>query len=335
MLKFFKQYNPIVALPLLALGIFLWLPFRAGGEDQMFYYQLHPEPLFQWVFAFTEASAVWSKVLGLLMVLLVAALMVQLNIRFFFLGERSYLPALFYIGIAGSFGFLQIFNPVYLLATALLFMFFKVLETYRYERIAYQFLDIGLIIMVVSLFYMPSLFFVPLVWMLQTILRPFRWKESAFVVLGFAVPSILLAGILFFSGSQYVAKYIDGFTPSESFKYAFGATQLFFLTFLLFIILLASLILFRTLISRKIHIRRTFQVFFTFFMYAVLIYFTIPLFSAELIAIAAVPVSFLLSDFFIFNSRRRWVRIVFVVFWIVVIGNKILPYAEKFLLSLF
>lgn len=333
MLQFFKQYNPLVILPLIMLGVFLWMPFRTGGEEQAFYFQNYPDALYHSLLSFINESVLLSKSIGLLMAIFVAALMVQLNIRFFFLGERSYLPALFYMGIIGSFGFLHFFSPVYILSIGLLLFLFKALETYKYERIAYQYLDIGLLILIVSLFYFPVIFFIPLVWVVQNILRPFRWKESIFVIIGYAIPGLLLAGVLFFSDNQFLNRYISGFSPWKPFTYTFTQTQKIFLALVLVAIFLASIILIRTLISRKIHVRRSFQVFFTFFLYSVLLYLVIPMFSAELILIAAIPVSFLLSDFFIHNSRRRWVRVVFVFFWLVVLLNKIVSMTDIYPLT--
>lgn len=330
MVRFFKHYSPAVAVVILLLSIFFWFPSGLSAAEQVAGHARPYDLLFGWIFTF-GGNKVLQYLAGFVGALVMATAMVQLNIRYFFLCERSYLPAFFLLTITGSFGFVHSISPVHILCICVLAILFKILATYRYEGVAYPLLDSGAIMLVVAVFYSPAILFVPVVWTIQLVIRPFRWKEIIFVLLGIIIPGLLVAGILYVSGSNAMEVYFNNFRPGLSLEIAFTGIEKVFLGVMLVFFILASIHILSSITSRKMHARRVFQVLFVLFVFCILVFLTIPVFTAELVLLAAVPISFLLSDFFIYNSKRRIVRILFIVYFLAVVLVRMaqIPYIQK------
>jgi hypothetical protein len=79
-------------------------------------------------------------------------------------------------------------------------VFFRILSTYKTERISLHFLDAGLLISLASLFFLPAIVFFLFLLAALILLRPFIWREWTYAVLGLISPYLFLASVYYLTG---------------------------------------------------------------------------------------------------------------------------------------
>jgi len=249
-------------------------------------------------------------------------LLVRLNVVHFLLEERSYMPAAFFVMISATFPPLLQMNPFILsnlfLVGALLALIRG--EEHRAEPMAL--FKATLLLALGSLFYLKILFFVPFLWITAAMIRPLRWR-------GIANPLIVLIMTGIFLITWYWV-FLDDlpqlFTLLEhnlSFSLrefpGVGLPELISLAYLLLLVIISSGYLLSRFQFRKIIIRKLYQVLFILFIYCLLFYVFVSGFRTEMLTMAAIPVSFLLANYF-HRRRNHWIHKLMIWVWLLLIA---------------
>jgi hypothetical protein len=161
------------------------------------------------------------------------------------------------------------------------------------------------------------------IWVGLAVLKPFNWREWVFTFTGFLVP-------IFFTFSFYYLLYNDPLRLYHDYKAAFSigfyfsnyhVSTIIFLGTLVLLILIASQFMLRTFQSMKILPRKAFTIIFWLFVNTLAVYILIRQASVEMIFLAAIPVSYLLTNYFTFMKARLWgnfflILIIGLIIWI-------------------
>jgi hypothetical protein len=323
LLKFFNSNRLGVFVFVLLLPVVYWIPdvFKGFPTYGRVYAGTLPGELIQ---QFRDRFQVISMVIALMVIIVNAYLLVQLNTIHIFIPVRTQMPALFYIMLAACFNPLHQLTPALLASSLIILAFYRVIKTYKSEGLSYNFLDAGFLIALASLLYFQAILFSPLLLVALILLRPFNWREWAFALVGLGLPFLFLVSGYYVAGIP-ISEFFPGMSGIfDRNRQSFTTMQLIGWIYVFALLMYGSYFMITTIDNMKIHGRKVFLLFLWYFLFSGMIYFTMPGTGIEMISFAAVPVSFLFSHYF-FRCHRNWINeILFSVFLLLLILLRIL-----------
>ncbi|MBU0764877.1 MAG: hypothetical protein KJ607_08585 [Bacteroidetes bacterium] len=296
LLKIFKSSRPTVLFLIPVAGILLWGkaffdPPRCGfGFDSI------SMPLYELIAGWLTCPSLLSVILATIFVIIQAMIVNRLNALFILTEGRSYMPALFYILISGSYAGLQRMHPALIANFFLLFAVYKILIAYRSEKAFSSFFDAALLISAGSLFYAGLIYYIILLWIGIIVLRPFNPKEWLITLIGIIIPYAPVVAYYFLTDRLAVFPetikssmvFTDPLTKLNIYYYILYA----FLALFVFFSLLA---LFTGLSGKKITTRKYYLFFFWMLLISAVFVLISFITSVEIIVILAIPASYFLS----------------------------------------
>jgi hypothetical protein len=244
----------------------------------------------------------------LLVKILIAAFLMLINGFFIFRLYREYLfpsswsmlPAILFVILTGGLPGYEAFHPVWfaifflLMGINRLFATFDLHKPYRHTFEAGFFLGIG------SLFYFNLLVMLPaLIIGSQMIVRDARWREPFHVFFGALVPWLLVFSFYFIVDKTDVLLHslaTNFLIPGESIVKEIPLQ--IYLGFLVLLTLAGSYTMLKQYAVKKVKFRQYYVFFFLLFLSALISLILVPAISSEMLIIAAVPTTFLLSNYF-------------------------------------
>jgi hypothetical protein len=256
--------------------------------------------------------------LNFVLVMIICFQLLQINARFSFVKERSFLPAYLYLFLTLALPGLRIFHPVYVAAIFLLLAINRIFASLEQPKAILNAFDAALFTGLASLFYIHAivfLFMIPIglyMLRLKTI-----WNEWVASFIGALIPWIFILPLLIIAGGMRIFRYFpdqfifikNNFYPENPFIIAFFA-------FYLLMILFASIFILRSYHTQKISSRRYYKILFYFFTFCNLLILFPPV-SYEVIVLAAIPISFLFTNYLISVKRRRLANMLFAIMMII------------------
>ena len=122
---------------------------------------------------------------------IISFLLVNFNTTSFFINERTYLPALFYILAGGFFPEYQSLNPALPASLFLMLAIIRIMDGYRKAGIANNFFDAGILISTGSLFYANLIWFGLLIIIGIALIRTVNLSDIAIAILGLLTPYLI------------------------------------------------------------------------------------------------------------------------------------------------
>lgn len=296
----------IVVIPI--IGIILWLgpllnPSKIGLlSDQI------TLPFYDALFGYLQSLEFVQKIFAFVLVLAIAFLLVRLNTRFIIINNRTYLPALIYILIVSGIPDIQKLNPALVSTFLILIIIEQVLDSYRFESLFYGFFTAAFFLGLGCLVYPFYVFYLITLWAGIILLRKFNWREWVFTILGFITP-FLFAFSYYYILEDKPAFVFEQFVPffQHSYDFAGYTPQVYvFLGIVAFVMLIASQFLLQAYSARKILSRRAYSFLLWVFLNSLALFFVVEQASVEVIYIAAIPLSFLLSNYWAFVKATFW-----------------------------
>jgi len=272
-----------------------------------------------WIQYFNGNHRAASLITALVLILLNAYLLVQLNTIHIFIPTRTQMPAFFYIILAACFNPSHQLTPALPASTLVILVLYRVIPTYKTVNLSYHFLDAGFLVSLASLIYFPSILFFLLLPGGLLLLRPFNWREWAFAFIGLALPYVFLVSGFFMTDTP-VSNYFPGMAALfKGNPLVLSVMELITAIFSLGMLVYASYFMVVTIDTMKIHGRKVFNLLFLLFLIAVVIYAAVRGTGPEMVIFAAVPLSYLFSHFF-FRCPRTWpYEVLFSVFLVLVL----------------
>jgi len=284
-------------------------------------YETTPMPLYGIIKQLAVNNLTGGVIFSFLSVAVIVFLLVGFNTSVFFINERTFLPALFYILFSALFPQQQFMNPVLPASIFLMIALIQIMKAYRKQGTAFNFFDAGMLISLGSLFYINILWFGLLLIIGIALLRTGNIKEIAISILGLLTPYILTTGIYYVLGKDLGVFFTDinynlfGKTPG----YSFSRITIIVLILAGMIILVSIAFLLIKMSSKKIKSRKTFYLLLWTLFISLLLYFFLPSVSVEMIWIAGIPASYLLAHYFVFARGKIIPEIIFSGIFILVI----------------
>lgn len=308
LLKALKSNQPyhIVLVPFIAIA--LWIRSFVNpqafpmypGEDSMLLYK----PI---VYLLAD-NLLLDNIVALLFTILLAFLILKLNVQYSFLRVKSFLPPSLFVLITSGIPDLHAMHPVYPAALFLILSLDRIFDSYDKENFHSNAFDAGIFLAIGSLFYLNLVFFFPLPWIGFLILKQkVKWREYILSVIGFALPWLAAFGYYLLAGNQdELIQIIQVNLTSKQMYLRENLPDQLYGGYLLLLTILGSIFLLSQYDDKRISSRKYFMVFFWVFFISLVLVAAHRAVSQEIILLAAFPLTYLLSNYFIFMKQQVW-----------------------------
>jgi len=305
MIKLFRTFHPLSALPLFGLALFLHL-FNWTETDTSLA-NMGVVPLYRHLLLPADStlflSFATSKWLGFILLFSQALLFNKVINTHNLLGKPSFLPGLLYIVCTSFADTLGVFSPVLLVNFILIWLLNQFLSSYRKADARDLIFDMGLLVGLGTILYAPFIFFLAIVWVGLLIFRSFNWREWAMAVLGLATVAFFLAFYYYWNGelSNWLSYWQLPRTANP-----IGQLPSLVLTVVALIGILGLIQLRANFFRSIVHIRKSLQLLSALF--GVVVLSSVLAYGIQInhYVLASVPLSVLLAYYFM-HARRAWV----------------------------
>lgn len=301
-----KSYHFIV-LPLIAA--LLWGGAFIHPEKHQFSIDTtHLMPLYQPFYQLMQWSNVAANLLAIALLTLAAFLLVQLNRRFLFLEQKSFLLSYIFVLIVGGFTSLHYLSPVYFVNIFGVLAIACIFNSEKEETPYGSIFKTGLIFGVASLFYLPVVFLLPLVWLIyQLIQKNFTWRYFLLPIIGLLIPWLYAFTYYFFVG--HTALFFEivetNFFVGEH-RFVGDNYELYYLLVLFALMILSGISLLRTFENKGSTPRYFFQSFIAIGVISAFVVLAVPSASKEMLLLVAGSASCILANYLMVIRRKFW-----------------------------
>lgn len=102
--------------------------------------------------------------------------------------ERTVLPMFLFATLLPIMNAHHLFNNAVFFGLLVLFCLRKIFNSYSFEKLAYQYLSIGILISFAGFISPQAFLLLPTTWFGLLLFRPFKWREWAYLLIGVALP---------------------------------------------------------------------------------------------------------------------------------------------------
>lgn len=321
LLRIFKGTGPGVILLIVITFFAIWInALTKPGIIQTPLYDISPMPLYA-ILKNLAGSHHIGVILSFLMVVVLSFLLVNFNTTGLLITERTFLPALFFILIGGLFPDYQVLNPVLPAAIFLILAIIRIMDGYHIQGTAYSYFDAGILISTGSLFYGDLLWFGLLLIIGIALLRTGNLKEIVISILGLITPYLITFGVYYVIGrdTNNLVSLIHTNLFSRTEAHHFSRLSVVTMLFMVVLILVSLMQLFKYMNTKKIKSRKAFSLLIWTLFISVTEYILLPSVSVEIIFLAGIPVSYLLSQYFVSVKKKLVPEILFTLLLIFIL----------------
>lgn len=307
-------------MPLVTMA--LWMksllhPFAYNyfpGEDQNI--------LYDFIYHLVNDKALVQVISGIVMVVLLAYTIQLVNDRYMFIRIKSKLPALLFVVIVGGFVPMHTLHPVYFGALFTLIAIYRLFGIFDTKKAYSSTFDVGFLLGIGALFYLDVAVLIPAFIVGIALLgREVGWREFTTLLLGFFLPFVFSAAyaVLTDSWLEVINMMKESIvTPVNHFK-SNTPLQVYLVALILFTIA-GSIGMFGQYDTKKISSRKYFTVFFWIFIFSLAGFALNPVTSQEMLVITAIPVTYLIANYFVFMKSRFWSELLFILLVLIVVS---------------
>jgi len=321
MINFFKTLNPfnmiwlVVVLFALRAGYFFNLP---GKIDATFFAPLGKLLLTKSLYF--DLSPAANVLIAAVFTFVQALLLNRLVNHYNLLGKPTFLPALMYITVSGLFTPFLVLSAPLICNFLVLWMLFKLLGFYKSKDSKAAAFDLGMIVALGSLIYLPFIYLFLLIWIALIIFKPFNWREWTTCILGYAVVFLFLAVYYYLNDS--IGLFGAIWLPlATSFP---GIVSINYLNYIVLVPVFLILVLcfFRlrqNFYKSYVQVRKSFQLLLITLLVAGLFFYTRAGFQFSHFLLCAIPVAVFFSYYFLYAARRWFYELLYLLLVLMVV----------------
>jgi len=316
----------IFFIPILA--IILWSNIFYASKDAIFISSPYHMPAYQY-FMYLIPNFIFSQILALFLIISQAFYLVHINQKYNFISHRTFLTSFLFIIISSTFLDLHYLHPVIIANIFVLATIVQIFSGYKKTKRYKQSFNIGFLIALAGLFYFNANILMLFVFISFLVLHTFNWREWFISFMGFLTPYIFLIAIYFYTDRLNIFyELLTNIIQYHSPKLLHSFSSYFFIGVLTILSILSIIRLSNTYSNNKVSTRNYFSLFVILLILITLTFFLVPFASIELIIIAAIPLSYLMANYYLSESRS-WLKQIsfsllllsFIIFYIQDIWN--------------
>ena len=282
----------------------------------------NPMPLMQLLLNLFYKDFWITVILGGLMILILAILLFRLNEIHLFLTKHEPLLAILFVVLMSTFVSTQYLLSVHF---ALFFIILSLNCVFRTYRLDYAFSEIfigSVYLSIATLFYAPSIYFLPVLIICLSLMKPVLWRDCVVVIAGLGVPYLFALFYYYFVWSDFQIPFIlfiDNiqFTVPYSLS-VFSITEWIYLIYIAVLMLLLIMrFIFTPAVGNKIKTIRINIVFIWMFFISLLCsIFYSQQSSRENLLLMSLPLSVLLANFFSTIRSNRLANVILILLFL-------------------
>jgi Family of unknown function (DUF6427) len=311
-IQFFKNNSPAsyILLPLFALV--LWLPGFFSAQNMVVQNSM---PLYEVLENSFAGIPVIATILAFILIVLEAFLLNYIINENEVLSSPTFLPALFYIVYMSNDNAKLLLNPMIFANLFILLALFKLVSSYR-KNIAFSHaFDAGLLFSIATLFYLPSIVFLPILGVGLLIFRPFNWREWVISFFGVLVPILFVLMYYFWYDLMEYLVYDKLFYSifREQPKIEYPVSYYFMIGVGWFIAMLSLGKLFKRLTGASQKTKKGILLFIWVFVFAVISVLIAPGISTKYLSFLAIPASVFCANYMLRIKKQWWGEFLFLL----------------------
>ena len=322
LLKLLRGTGPGVLFLLIVTTCVFWAgAFLHPQLPGIFIYETRPMPLYGLLKMAIGSNPLTGEIFTLALFCFMLFYLVSFNTSIFFINERTFLPAYFYILFIAIFPQCQVLNPVLPASVFLMMAMRRIMDSYRKPGTAYNFFDAGIYISIGTLFYADLAWFGVLLIAGIILLRSGNFIEILISLFGLAAPFIITVGLYYVLGKDIgmLLEDIRDNLLEKAAGYQFTRLAIILLIYTGLIVIVSTGFLVMRMNSKKIKSRKTFSLLLWSLVISVALFLFVPSVSVEIVWIAGIPACYLLAHYFIFERKKVFAEIVFTLFFLLVL----------------
>ncbi|HWD90618.1 MAG TPA: DUF6427 family protein [Mucilaginibacter sp.] len=315
MIKFFRSYNPLniiwlfVLLFVLRAGYLYSLPAKTDFPFVELFSRLHLAKAYQYNIP-PALNMFLSAALVFIQALLLNFLVNYHNL----LGKSTYLPAAMYITASGLLTPFLLLGPPLVCNFLVIWMLFKIFSFYKGDDAKSTSYDLGMIVAVGTLFYLPFIFMFLCVWIALVIFRPFKWREWVACIIGFATIFFFLA-VSYYLGNS-MQQFYDIWLPLAAkfqFRISFNYYNYLVLIPVIIILVLGFFKLQQNFFKSFIQTRKSMQLLLFVAIIGGFSFYIRPGFHADHFLLCAVPAAVFFAYYFLYANYRWFYESLYII----------------------
>lgn len=306
---------PIIALGLLFAGFLKNTSFSAYQVQTIFQY--HNSILLH-IFTPKGLSYIASMAINFLLLITAGFLLLRINAKFSFVKERTFLPVYLYLFIVLGIANFHVLQPVMAAAVFIIIAIERLFSSFDKNNNISNTFDSAFMTSIAGLFFFYANIFIVLIPVSIFILSgKLSWRTIFITLTGMALPWLILFSLfyVFFDTNQLIIIIKTWFDPQNELLLN-SVPLLVYFSFMILITVISSFFIIKQYSIKSISNRKFFKILFFFFLTSLILLIT-PMASAEILAIMAIPLTFLFTNYFLLIRRRKWAEILFTTLIIV------------------
>lgn len=305
-----RHYLLLVFVPILIL--LLWFkafmnPVSLTGS--------HPQmPIYSLLQSITGDSLIALNIIGYLILAFLSLMMVRLNERYVFIRQRTDLPAFVFALIATGTVSLYGMHPSLIASLLLFFAIERVFGIYHGLSTLAKSFDAGMLIGLASLVYVFAGVYLIWFWLSLAFLGYFRGREILAGLVGFILPVFIAVSWFYLNGN--LEELIQTFKAllSQNLGAEYSLYQKVFWLVIGFLVLISSAFMTRVVEEKKISSRKYFTILLIFFLCTITSFLLFNGAGVELYFITLIPVTYIISHYFVLSKYSWMMEVLFVIF---------------------
>jgi hypothetical protein len=315
MIKLFRSFNPInivwlaVFLFAMRIGFAYHLPNKTGFPFIELFSRLLIPVSYQYAI-----PPIFNLFLASIMVFIQAVLVNYLINHYNLLGKSTFLPALMYITISGLFIPFLMLSPPLICNFLLLWMLFKMFDLYKGEEAKSISYDLGMIVAIGAMIYLPFVYMFLAIWIAMIIFRPFDWREWIACVMGFITIFFFLA--VFYYLNDKLGQFFDIWLPLGT-KFPVHITINYYnylvLIPVIVILVFSAFKLQQNFFKSYVQTRKSFPLLFFIFLIASFSFYIRSGFLLDHFLLCSIPVAVFCAYYFLYASTRWFYETLYIL----------------------
>jgi hypothetical protein len=315
MIKLFRSFSP---LNIVWLAIFLFA-MRIG-----FAYHVPEKMGFPFIELFSRLlipvsyqsviPPLFNLFLASALVFIQAILINYLVNHYNLLGKSTFLPALMYITVSGLFIPFLMLSPPLVCNFLVIWMLFKLFNLYKGDEAKSISYDLGMIVAVGTMIYLPFIYMLLVIWIALIIFRPFDWREWVACMIGFITIFFFLAVFYYLNGK--LGQFFDIWLPLAT-KFSVHININYYNYLVLIPVILILVFCFFTLqqnfFKSYVQTRKSFQLLFFVFLIALFSFYIRTEFHLDHFLLCAVPAAVFFAYYFLYASTRWFYETLYII----------------------
>lgn len=328
MVRFFRGSGAGQTTVLIIFAAALWAEYFISPPVVLQSLGGEPMPLWKLVTDALSGLPLLAVIISFAMMIIVSFVMTRFNTTVFFIPRRTLFPGLFFILFYSAFPGEMVLNPVLPASLLAMTAIWRMVSSYRLNGMAFNFFDAALLISLAAMFYAGSLWLVPLTVIGALLLRKPDMREISLSVAGALLPWVILYAVWYVTGgsisnlSETIRHNLFDTMPSVY----WSRTLIILLGVIALNFLPALFYLFREMPTLKIKSRKTFELLLWMLVICAAAYTFVPAVSIEMDALAAIPLAFIMANYFVFTRRVAVTELLFWLMVVMIVIMRVWPY---------